>query len=355
MPLPTRPAILIRREGEHRGIDPAATESASVVAAEPLLMRSPERGAFGRTTCFWSKRGVLKLITMNRTLPRCGTVSKRGQSTRKAFTLIELLVVIAIIALIASLLLPALTRAKAKANAMVCLNNKRQLIFAYLMYSHDYADRVVAAGVNNGWGNIWLSYTWVDWTTDPRNTNTSVFRDPNKARLAPYTAGSTDIYRCPADNFLSPQQRKLGWKRRHLSVSINSFSGFHDPPSWQPTNWIGWKTTFDIKNRSPSQLFVFGDHNPDSISSGSTSLLAINFMFGTEYDWVLVPASYHSGAGSFVFLDGHTEIKRWHGRLRTTEWQTPKYIRWQAPAFRADSVPDKRDIDWVKDRHSDLR
>src|SRR6266404_2459597 len=83
---------------------------------------------------------------------------------RHGFTLIELLVVIAIIAILASLLLPGLAKAKTKAQGIVCMNNTRQLMYGYLMYATDNAEIVPSA-------TSWIDNTWLDWALSPINTN----------------------------------------------------------------------------------------------------------------------------------------------------------------------------------------
>ena len=171
-----------------------------------------------------------------------------------------------------------------------------------------------------------------------------------KAILANYTGKSVNIYRCPADIFLSPKQRAKSWKERARSVTMNGFSGADVDVSALGL-WTGWKKTSDPKRRSASELLVFLDEHPDSINDGY--FIATLSGYGGLYGWCDVPATYHNGACGFAFLDGHSEIKRWQGKLRSGQWQSVTYQDRHAGKLKCDTEPDKRDIDWVKDRQGD--
>ncbi len=277
---------------------------------------------------------------------------KTSSTLHSGFTLIELLVVIAIIAILAGLLLPTLSRAKAKAQGIQCLNNLKQFALAWSIYNGDSADRIPpnnccdfpeSAPVPNTWVRGWLDLG----SRRPDETNTLYL---TQSLLAPHLGNSLAVWRCPSDKSTSRQGGKNLPRVRSVSMNCWLNSDF----DWDEF-YFGLKPEYriikrasDMINPGPSQTFLFHDEREDSINDGYFAITMHNR--GRAAQFSDCPGSYHSGAGTFSFADGHTELHKWLD-ARTKPPLVNGYV-WNVVSSVS---PNNPDVAWLQDHATGLK
>jgi prepilin-type N-terminal cleavage/methylation domain-containing protein/prepilin-type processing-associated H-X9-DG protein len=256
---------------------------------------------------------------------------------RQGFTLIELLVVIAIIAILAALLLPVLSKAKQRAQGIICLNGGKQLMVAITLYVNDNTDFYPP---NPDDGNTNAGYNWCSGDVRPGRPdefNPDILKDPTRSLLIGYLAGNIAPFHCPGDRRMGLYGGTDPALRNQYIPAVRTFSmnqaigtidpgfdaggrGVHSGVPTLPVNgpwlddsgdhrrnspWFTYGKSTAMLNPGPAMTWVLLDEDVNNINDAA-------FAFGMEDpSWIDVPGTYHNSGCGFAFADGHSEARRW--------------------------------------------
>ena len=284
-----------------------------------------------------------------RGLPSCGG----RRCTRPGFTLIELLVVIAIIAILASMLLPALSRAKQKSQSVACINNLKQLVTASVVYAVDFRDYWPLNNPGDDaldLANPPASYAAKVWAEGREGSNlineqsASGMVSDRVSLIAPYLK-SKGVFRCPGD--------KKPWKVNNQLLTRPRSYGMNAYVAWNSGPWHNMpnEQRYQIFRRTSqgtvaSTVFFFGEIHPDSLCR---PMFGMNMDAQTIYH---VPGNYHGQISNFAFLDSHTEAHRW----RDAQFNDPKPrpANWHDHTGNTVKPSGLPDLAWLKE-HTTVR
>jgi hypothetical protein len=271
------------------------------------------------------------------------SLQPRSDSNR-GLTRTDLLATLAVLTPLVLIQFAALGNNRVRIDATVCLSNFRRLAQAWQLYTDDNNGRLVLN--NHGGGLMGTSQSpvnwargWLDWALAPDNTNALLLIDDRWSRLGGYCGRSAEVFKCPADPFLSVQQRSRGWTARVRSVSgnIGIGDGNAENGPWDPI-YKHIKTVSEFIHPGPSETWVYLEEHPDSINDTA-------FFNPYSSTWIDIPAVHHHGATALGFADGHAELHRWTDSLSSPSVQRVGFQFISPPVRTGDA-----DVHWLSYR-----
>jgi prepilin-type N-terminal cleavage/methylation domain-containing protein/prepilin-type processing-associated H-X9-DG protein len=264
------------------------------------------------------------------------------------FTLIELLVVIAIIAILAGMLLPALSKAKTRAQGIQCMNNNRQMMIAWRLYAEDNDDRLLHAyGDGGSYPNVHTPYTWVQGNMNnaAQRTDTSFL---DRSPLTQYGIRDYSMWKCPGD---PPRYQNVRSMAMNYLVGGNvatHYANRFTDPDWLYGNFRGGHLNFRLFRKSsdmhrPDMTWVMQDERPSRLNDAyfvvdMASCDRVTMRPARSAAIIDHPGVQHGNAAGFAFADGHAEIKR---------WTDPNFFRSDEEATQRITVGASADMEWL--------
>jgi prepilin-type N-terminal cleavage/methylation domain-containing protein/prepilin-type processing-associated H-X9-DG protein len=275
----------------------------------------------------------------------------------RGFTLLELLVVIVMLCLLAGMLIPALAKGRVADQAIICMNNHKELQLACQLYSQSYNGQIcnnftipeTYSSINSKKLDNWVNniMTWTITGVDGQSgTNINLVKN---GILAQFSSDPVEMYKCPADNYLSLNQKKAGWTRRLRSSAMNALFGRSDtsPASATGRSWAdggAWRQflrSSDVPN--PARTWMTIDEQADSVNDGF-------FIAPGPSSWGDIPGAYHGGGCTFSFADAHVESHKWKSARSKIS------VRFGSASFPpAFDAAGKQDFQWYKERTGYIR
>jgi prepilin-type N-terminal cleavage/methylation domain-containing protein len=295
-------------------------------------------------------------------LNNVSTTSPRANARNSGFTLIELLVVIAIIAILAAMLLPALSSAKKRAQGVYCLSNTKQMALGWIMYQGDAQDRLMNNGEDSTvphWVQDQGTAGALTWTASLGNTNTPVLIDPTQSQMANYVK-SPGLYKCPGDSVEAPNGPHM------RSYSLNGAVGSHADAvqgNYPFSSGGGGRNYYgsgsgslgaatklsQLNTPGAANVYLFLDEQADSICAvNGDAVFAYNPGYSpTGEQWRDLPGSYHGNSTCFSFADGHSEIHKWVQVGGRTVFPVTGTIN---EPWKGVNMSHSSDYEWLEDR-----